>query len=89
MLTAYEAPTLIVTIDCIIVSIICILLGFGIGNLIGFGLWLYEYTHEKHSVKWYKDGKFWLWFFYTLLFGIAYAVLRLILYIKELINKKK
>lgn len=66
-----------------------ILLGFGIGNLIGFGLWLYEYIHEKHSVKWYKDGKFWLWFFYTLLFGIAYAVLKLILYIKELIKRNK
>ena len=32
MLTAYEAPTLIVTIDCIIVSIICILLGFAINK---------------------------------------------------------
>ncbi len=65
-----------------------ILLGFGIGNLIGFGLWLHEYIHEKHSIKWYKDGKFWLWFFYTLLFGIAYAGLKLILFIVSLIRKK-
>ena len=65
-----------------------ILLGFGIGNLIGFGLWLYEYTHGKHNVKWYKDGNFWLWFFYTLLVGTAYAVLRLILLIVSLIRKK-
>ena len=65
-----------------------VLLGFCIGNLTGFGLWLYEYTHEEHKVKWYKNGKFWLWIFYLLLFGIAYAIIKLVQYIVDLIRRK-
>ncbi len=64
-----------------------VLLGFGLGNLVGLGLWLNEYIHESHKTVWYKDGKFWLWFFYLLVVGIAYAVIKLIQYIAGLIRK--
>lgn len=70
-------------------TVFCILLGFAIGNLIGFGLWLHEYICDTHKVEWYKDGKFWLWFLYILVFGTAYVVLRLVLYIRELLKRNK
>lgn len=61
-----------------------ILLGFALCNFVGLGLWIHEYKQEPHDVVWYKDWKFWVWFFYVLILGTAYAVLRLILYIKSL-----
>lgn len=67
---------------------ILILSGFGIGNLVGFALWLYQYCHESHKTKWYKDFSFWSWEVMTLLFGTAYAVLRLILWLREKIQVK-
>ena len=64
-----------------------VLLAFGLGNITGLALWLYQYTHEKHVAKWYKDKTFWLWVPYLIVAGSAYAVLRLILYIVDLIRK--
>lgn len=62
-----------------------VILGLVILNLVGVGLWHHEYkTEHADRNKWKTDKNFWKWTIYLLLFGTAYSVLRLILYIKSL-----
>jgi hypothetical protein len=66
-------------------TVFCILLGFVILNLVGVALWHREYKIEHADRnKWKTDKNFWKWTIYLFLFGTAYSVLRLILYIKSL-----
>lgn len=62
-----------------------VILGLVILNLVGVGLWHHDYKIEHvDRNKWKTDKNFWKWTIYLLLFGTAYSVLRLILYIKSL-----
>ena len=61
-----------------------VLTGLIVFNLLGVGIWHYEYAHETHKVIWKKDKSFWVWTVMLLLFGTAYCVLRLILYLRGL-----
>lgn len=55
-----------------------VLLGFGLLNLLGVGIYHYQYARETHKVVWYKDKTFWLVTVYNLFVGVTYVVLNLI-----------
>lgn len=68
-----------------------VLLGFGLFNLLGVGLYHYEYRKENNMYEKYASRNaltdwngFWKWTICLLLFGVAYVVLRLILFFKGL-----
>ena len=60
-------------------------------NLLGVGLYHYEYhkdnmTYEKYANrKALKDKNFWTWTIMLVLFGTAYVVLRVIIFLKGLL----
>lgn len=62
---------------------ILILTGFGIGNLVGIALWVYQNYYVILMTKWYKDFGFWMCLIMLILFGTAYLVISLILWFKE------
>ncbi len=68
--------------------IFSILTGLVLFNLLGVGIYHYEYhkdnmTYEKYAnKKALKDKNFWIWTVCLLLFGVAYVVLRFILFLK-------
>jgi hypothetical protein len=66
-----------------------VLLGLVFFNLLGVGIYHYEYKkdYERIPDNWKKDSGFWKWTVYILLFGTAYCVLRLIIWIKDLLTK--
>lgn len=70
--------------------IFSVLTGLVLFNLLGVGIYHYEYhkdnmTYEKYANrKALKDKEFWSWTIGLLLFGIAYVVLRFILFLKGL-----
>lgn len=67
-----------------------ILLGFGLFNLLGVGIYHHEYREENKKYEKYanrnalKDKGFWGWTIMLMLFGTAYVVLRFILFLKGL-----
>lgn len=63
-----------------------VLLVLGVLNLLGVGLFHYQYAHEDHKAVWYKDKEFWLWTVYIFFIGVAYDVVRLAEYF---ISKKR
>lgn len=58
-----------------------VLLGFGLMNLLGVGLYHHQYASEVHKLVWYKDLKFWSWTIITLIIGVAYVLARLVEYV--------
>lgn len=66
-----------------------VLLGLAVFNLLGVGIWHYEWRndHKEAPQQWKKDKHFWTWTIYLLLVGIAYVVLRAIIWVKEKIAK--
>ena len=65
--------------------VFCVLLGFVIFNLLGVGIHHYEWKHAVPYKDWHCK-EFYTWTAYLILFGTAYCVLRLILWIKEKIK---
>lgn len=69
-----------------------VLLGFAIFNLLGVGIWHYEYRKDNETYEKYanrnalKDKSFWGWTVMLLLFGTAYVVLRFIIFLKGLLH---
>ena len=67
-----------------------VLLGLAVFNLLGVGMYHYEYRQDNNKYEKYKnrnvlkDKSFWTWTICLLLFGIAYVVLRFILFLKGL-----
>lgn len=66
-----------------------VLLGYILLNLLGEGLYHYQYAHETHKVVWYKDKTFWIWTVYILFLGVAYDGIRLVEYILNKIRSRK
>ena len=71
--------------------IFSVLTGLVLFNLLGVGLYHYEYhkdnmTYEKYANrKALKDKSFWTWTIMLVLFGTAYVVLRVIIFLKGLL----
>lgn len=71
--------------------IFSVLTGLVLLNLLGVGLYHYEYhkdnmTYEKYANrKALKDKSFWGWTIMLVLFGTAYVVLRVIIFLKGLL----
>lgn len=62
-----------------------VLMGLAIFNLLGVGIYHYEWKHDKYRKdKNWKCKEFITWTIYLLLFGTAYCVLRFILFLKGL-----
>lgn len=70
--------------------IFSVLVGLVLFNLFGVGLYHYEYhkdnmTYEKYANrKAVKDKSFWSWTVMLMLFGTAYVILRVIIFLKGL-----
>ena len=64
-----------------------VLTGLVLFNLLGVGIYHYEWKHTPFQYKTWKCKEFYMWTIYLLLFGTAYCVLRLILWIKGLFGK--
>ena len=69
-----------------------VLVGFAALNLLGVGLYHnFYYNHQKSLPEekrktWYKDPEFWKWTISLLIFGAAYSLLRLIIWLRSLIK---
>lgn len=66
--------------------VFCVLLGFALFNLLGVGIYHYEWKHAEPYKDWHCK-EFYIWTPYLLLLGTAYCVLRLILWIVEKCRK--
>lgn len=61
-----------------------VLLGLVVFNFLSVGIYHYEWKHAKPYKSW-KCKEFYMWTAYLMIFGTAFCVLRLILWIKSLI----
>lgn len=70
--------------------IFSVLTGLVLFNLLGVGLYHYEYHKDNMTYKKYanrnalKDKGFWGWTIMLMLFGTAYVILRVIIFLKGL-----
>lgn len=67
-----------------------VLTGLVLFNLLGVGMYHYEYRQDNNKYEKYKnrnalkDKGFWGWTIMLMLFGTAYVVLRVIIFLKGL-----
>ena len=67
--------------------VFCVLMGLAFFNLLGVGIYHYQWKHDKYQHKDWKCKEFYLWTAYLILFGTTYCVLLFILWVKSLFSK--
>ena len=67
--------------------VFCVLLGLVLFNLLGIGIYHYEWRKDSTNPDSWKCQQFYIWTAYMFLCGIAYCALRLIIWVKGLFKK--